>query len=93
MEEKALLEKERIGKELYTQDNASWRERLLDKITDWYESKLRLIMENSRSRVIAFLVPLIALVLSFVFISPQLGFNLFPLSDSQWIYANISAKK
>lgn len=93
LEEKALLEKERIGKELYTQDNASWRERLLDKITDWYESKLRLIMENSRSRVIAFLVPLIALVLSFVFISPQLGFNLFPLSDSQWIYANISAKK
>jgi multidrug efflux pump subunit AcrB len=50
-------------------------------------------MENSRSRVIAFLAPLVALVLSFVFISPMLGFNLFPASDSPWLYATITAKK
>jgi len=87
------LEKERQNKTLYIQDDSSWRERILDKIADWYESKLRLIMENSRSRVIAFLAPLIALVLSFVFISPMLGFNLFPAFDSPWLYATITAKK
>jgi hypothetical protein len=74
LEEKVLLEKERQGKILYQQNEkkSSWRERMLDNMASWYESKLRLIMENSRSRVIAFLAPLVALILSFIFISPRL---------------------
>jgi len=95
LEEKVLLEKERQGKILYQQNEkkSSWRERMLDNMASWYESKLRLIMENSRSRVIAFLAPLVALILSFIFISPRLWFNLFPPSDSPWLYATITAKK
>jgi hypothetical protein len=52
-----------------------------------------MIMKDVRSRALSFLLPLIALVLSFIFISPQLGFNLFPNSDSPWLFATISAKK
>lgn len=92
-EELALLEVERHWKNLDEQRGASWRERILDKITLWYETKLRMVMESSRSRALAIIVPLIALILSFIFISPRLWFNLFPASDSPWLYATITAKK
>lgn len=92
-DELSLLEEERKWKKLYKEESVSWRERMLDKLSTWYSKRLHMVMKNSRSRVLSFILPLVALVLSFIFISPQLGFNLFPSSDSPWLFATISAKK
>ncbi|HCB51186.1 TPA: hypothetical protein DEP21_01190 [Patescibacteria group bacterium] len=92
-DELELLYHERQGKTPYHQEKISRRERMLDKMTNWYSVKLSWLMENARMRALSFIVPLIVLILSFVFLSPQIGFNLFPSSDSPWLFATISAKK
>jgi multidrug efflux pump len=87
-----LLKEERKGKEL-AEETRSWKESFHDFLSSRYDKHMRFIMASARNRVLAFLLPLLALILSFVFISPFLGFNLFPSSDNPWIYSTISAKK
>ncbi len=92
-DELALLHEERTWKKHSKEQKLSWKENTFALMTNWYEDKLSWVMKNPRNRILSFLIPLILLVLSFVFISPKLGFNLFPSSDSSWLYATITAKK
>lgn len=51
---------------------------MIDRLTDWYTRRLNMIMKNARTRITAIIVPIILLILSFVFLSPSIGFTLFP---------------
>lgn len=92
-DEMILLEEERKWKTLSDYNNISRREKFLDKMWDRYTDKLSIVMKNPRSRILSIIIPIFLLLLSFIVLSPSIGFNLFPSSDSNYLYATITAKK
>ena len=92
-EDKIILAHEREWKEEIHEWNATRRDRMLDKMATRYTDKLHMVMKNARTRITAIIVPIVLLILSFVFLSPSIGFTLFPAWDSEWMYMTITAKK
>jgi len=92
-EEIALLAYEREGKVEKTVETLSRREKFLDALSKKYSLRLGKIMHNKRSRLIGILWPIWLLLLSFVVISPQLGFEFFPSGDSPFINIDIQSKE
>lgn len=88
-EELVLLAAEREGKEEKTRENFSRREKLLDMMGKKYSLWLAKIMDNKKSRLTAILGPVVLLILSFVLLSPRLGFEFFPSGDNPFISISI----
>lgn len=81
-EEKELLLLERIGKEKIDEYKAPLRIRVIHKMTSFYKDILRKFLESTFLRRISIVIPVILLVLSFIFLAPKVGFNLFPGDDN-----------
>lgn len=87
-EDLILLKKDRefkIEKEL---SKLSLRERFLNTLWILYEKTLYKIFSKTIYKISFVLIPVILLIFSFVFLSPKIGFVLFPSTD-EWII-NIS---
>ncbi|HCY20369.1 TPA: hypothetical protein DIC40_00560 [Patescibacteria group bacterium] len=69
-EDLALLEDDRKDKEQKDHQSLSFRENMLNKINDWYFEKITWVTENVKRRFWAVMIPLIGLVVSFVFLAP-----------------------
>ncbi len=89
-EEKDFLISERKGKTPETHQTISFRERMLEKLNTSYSNVLESFLDSKKSRFLSIFVPFILLILSFVFISPKLGFSLFPASDEGIITISIT---
>jgi len=92
-EELTLLATERVWKTEKTAENFSRREKFLDALWKKYSKRLGKVMNNKKSRLIAILGPVGLLLLSFVLLSPRLGFEFFPSGDSPFINVDISARE
>ena len=80
--EKELLVLEREGKTRLEQSSAPLRTRLLHNATEWYKRVLRNFLEHKTLRRVSIFLPVLFLILSFVFLAPIVGFNLFPSDDN-----------
>ncbi len=80
-----VLIQEREGKEEKNHESKSFRQRALDALSKFYETTLRKFLSNKSTRLLSIFVPIILLVLTFVFLSPKIWFTLFPWGD-QWIF-------
>jgi len=78
-EEKALLEEERKGKEMRQRESEPWFEKALDKYfaTPYIHILKKTIAKKSYRRM-AIRMPVAALLATFIFLSPRIGFELFP---------------
>lgn len=88
-EEILILKEEREGKTEKNTQTLSRREKILDRMSQKYSDRLWRIMHNKKTRLISILAPIWLLILSFIFISPQLGFTLFPSGDNPFISIEI----
>lgn len=79
-DEKEFLLSERRGKAKKT-DSVSFREKFLSFLGNGYYALLSKLLHSRVSRLLSIFIPLLLLVLSFVILSPRIGFTLFPASD------------
>jgi multidrug efflux pump subunit AcrB len=83
-EQTMYLNKERDGK-VAARDSKLWlRDRALTSLGVWYYGLLESVVVSRKKRLFVILAPIVFLMLTFVFISPSIGFTLFPASD-QWV--------
>ena len=91
-DEKLLLSVEREWKVPAHHSNHNLRERFQDKLSSVYLFFLERFMASKRARRLSIAIPVICLLLTFVFLSPKIGFKLFPQGDNPWIMADITWK-
>lgn len=89
-EEKELLILERVGKSRVWDGHMPLRIRVIHNITEWYKRVLRNFLEHTYLRRISIFIPVVLLVLSFVFLAPLVGFTLFPTDDNAYTSFNIT---
>lgn len=89
-DERELLIIEREGKEHRTADEHSWRARFFNSIEDGYRRIATPMLESTFWRRVAIWGPVILLILSFKFLAPLVGFNLFPGDDNAYTSFNIT---
>ena len=87
-----FLEKQRKGKKELSQDHLGIRDKFLDAIGDRYYTLLYKFLQSKKSRLLSITIPFLLLVLSFVFLSPKIGFTLFPASDEGIIEITIKGQ-
>lgn len=90
-DEKKFLEQERAWKVQITQETLNWRGRFLESIGNFYFRILHSFLERSSTRWLAIIVPIILLILTFIFLAPRIGFTLFPGSDNGVLNISVSA--
>lgn len=91
-EELALLAEERIWKEERPSESQTYRERLLERMEEWYEGTLKWWMDTMFRRRLLIWGPVILTILSFIFLAPRLlGGSLFPSDDSPFVFITVSA--
>jgi multidrug efflux pump subunit AcrB len=83
-EEKELLLLEREWKERIGDNYIPLRIKIIHSITEWYKWILRNFLEHTFLRRLSIFVPAVLLVLSFMFLAPIIGFNLFPADDNNF---------
>lgn len=86
--DRELLEIDRLNKISRNREVYTFREKLLEKLSIFYEKSLALILSSSVFKYIFVFAPIWLLILSFIFLSPKIWFVLFPSSDN-WVL-NIS---
>lgn len=91
-DELAFLERDREGKKKEIEWNFSLRERFLEYLGWHYYTILYNFLKSRRTRLLAIFVPFVCLILSFVVLSPRIGFTLFPGSDEGVIQITIEWK-
>ncbi|MDD3302890.1 MAG: efflux RND transporter permease subunit [Candidatus Gracilibacteria bacterium] len=91
-EEKELLYLEREGKEELGFETTSLRVKVIHKCTQWYKKTLSYYLQNTFLRRIFIIIPVILLVLSFIFLAPLVGFELFPSADNNYLTASIEGE-
>ncbi len=84
-EDRLILQEERVGKEEKEHEKKSFRQRALDNMSRWYERLLRKFISSKASRILSVVVPIIALIATFILLSPSIWFTLFPWGD-QWVF-------
>ncbi len=82
-EEKELLILEREGKERIGVGHIPLRIRIIHAITEWYKKMLRNFLEHTYLRRLAIFIPVLLLVLSFMFLAPAVWVEIFP-GDDNW---------
>lgn len=88
-EEMSFLESDRKWKTKIESDTQNLREKLLEYLWGHYYNILYKFIQSWKSRFLAISIPFVLLILSFVFLSPRIGFVLFPASDEGIININI----
>lgn len=81
-DEKDLLTLEREGKTRIEEKTAPLRVRVIHDVTAAYKKTLRHFLESTFLRRISIIIPVILLILSFRFLAPAVGFELFPGDDN-----------
>jgi multidrug efflux pump subunit AcrB len=92
-EDRELLAHDREGKTLLTAENYTAKDKLLDRMSDWYSGSLYHVVSTRRVRLAFVFLPLVLLIFTFVFLSPQIGFKLFPSGDNPYIEFSLTAKE
>jgi len=80
----AFLANERIWKIKQKSSKSSIRNKVLEKMWTMYYILLKKVILSKTSRMMFIFIPIILLGLSFLFLSPKIGFVLFPASD-KWV--------
>lgn len=88
-ETKFILQEDIKNKQEITENKKNTRMKILDKLWDWYIDKLWKIINNPKKKIFSILIPIRALILSFITISPFLGFELFPWNDNWYLSLSI----
>jgi len=88
-EYKILLTQDRKWKLEKPENKKDRREKILEKLSLRYANKLWIIIQSRKKRIISIILPIITLILSFVFLSPIIGLELFPSNDSWFLTINI----
>lgn len=88
--DRELLLIDRKNKKEKSHEQLSLREKLLDKLWKFYIKYAWKTLRNKFARIAFIIIPVVLMILSFVFISPRLWFVVFPQTD-EWII-NISVK-
>ena len=91
-EEKNTLESERKGKKLSKPMSESKRLQFLGKLSDTYFDLIQRFMQKKKFRMIGVFWPILLLIFTFIFLSPRIGFTIFPQSDEGQINISIEAK-
>lgn len=92
-EYREFLSEEREWKtEIKWSENMNLRERFLNYIWNIYYQILEWFIVKRSLRILSIFLPIILLVLTFVFISPKLGFTVFPATDWGMMEINLEAK-
>lgn len=87
-----FLKDERKGKKELKDSKISLREKLFLSLESFYYNTLAKFLKNRLTRTLTIITPIILLVLSFKFLSPQIGFTLFPATDNARVSLTIKAK-
>lgn len=88
-EEKELLYLEREWKKELWFSTTSLRVRVIHKVTLWYKRVLSTFLQNTFIRRISIIIPVILLVLSFIFLAPAVWFTLLPSADNNYLTVSI----
>lgn len=55
---------------------------MIHRVTEWYKRVLRNFLEHTLLRRLSIFLPVILLILSFLYLAPAVGFNLLPSDDN-----------
>lgn len=91
--QKIFLKNDREWKIELKNEKTSFRDKILNSMWLKYYNLLKRIILSRLSRILFIFTPILILVLTFVFISPQIGFVLFPAADNAVITGTIEAKE
>ncbi len=91
--QKEYLEYQREGKTVKTKEKTSLRMKLLKKLWLIYYNILEVIILKRSSRLKVIFYPIIWLVLTFIFLVPNIWFTLFPNTDESIITGTIETKE
>ena len=91
--EQAILDQERTGKQVKPTTDKPAMERIIDKMMLWYVAMLRYLLETKLRRSLTIRLPIVAVILSFVLLAPNIGFKLFPSGDNPFANIVIEAKE
>ncbi len=91
--EKEILAEEQEWKEPKDKSEEPFFEKRFDILRNKYLATLRFTMKNKTYRRASIYVPILALIATFVFLSPSIGFKLFPSGDNPFIDISITAKE
>ena len=80
-EDSELLKKDREFKTEKSLEKLSFREQFLNKLWKYYEKTLLKVFSKSIYKISFVVVPFVLLVFSFIFLSPKIGFVIFPSTD------------
>lgn len=89
-EERELLLLEQEGKSRIGDGHIPLRIRVIHSVTEWYKKVLRNFLEHTYLRRLSIFVPVILLILSFIFLAPLVGFNIFPTDDNAYTSFSIT---
>lgn len=89
-EERVFLEKQRAWKILVTHESYTLREKFLNFLWKHYTALLYAFLNSRKSRILSVIIPFLLLILSFIFLSPRIGFVLFPDTDNAVITIDIT---
>lgn len=81
-EEKELLSIEREGKTRINEEKAPLRTRMIHNFIEYYKEILTFFLKNTFLRRLSIIIPVILLILSFIFIAPNVGVEIFPSDDN-----------
>ena len=91
--QKEFLEFERFWKVEHNENKLSLRDKILMKMSLIYYNMLKRVLVSKSSRRFFIFSPIIWLVLTFVFLAPNIGFILFPTTDNSVINISIETKE
>lgn len=92
-EQKDFLEYQRQWKTEIHHDKMTKREKILSQMWNKYYKILEKVVNSTKNRIIAIFLPMILLVLTFIFLSPSIWFILNPSTDSWVINMTIETKE
>lgn len=91
-EDKELLLIEQQGKKALDADQQHATEIAVWKVAHRYSTKLHRILEHRFWRRWSYRWPVVGLILTFILLSPRIGFTLFPSWDNEFMNIGVTAK-
>ncbi|MDQ7022494.1 MAG: efflux RND transporter permease subunit [Candidatus Gracilibacteria bacterium] len=88
-----LLIEDRKGKEEKSGEKHDLREKFLEKLGNLYSSLMHKIFSSTLAKISFLISPVILLVLTFIFLSPLIGFTVFPPSDQGIIQMTLKGQE
>lgn len=92
-EQKDFLEYQRRGKTEVHHDKMTKREKILSNMWNKYYEVLEKAISSAKNRILIIVSPIIFLVLTFVFLAPNIWFILFPATDEGIINMTIETRE